>query len=900
MKKKLTLIICTFILFLNLLSAIEKEKQAVLERNKSLISLHSNRLFTPDYTFQTQPILLYNTTNDGFSTIQNGNSQSLNPITGNSYLFYSTKDANGGTKQRITAITSDGELLYSQPVYNDNSWEYQGGSASDPLTGNPFFVWTGDYPAVNSRSLWLSFESNQMISTRSLIISPESQHFFLNPSIYISSSPLSVNHKRLYVMYADQYINQTSYRLSYCDYTASIFNNSTFQETWTTINLPYFSEITQNSIYKCYPTLSVDGETIVVSGYTDAKEPIIDVENGEIIYPVHHVFILQNNNYGQGGWSIYTFNPERQINKPTNQGGVYDPSLVYATDFCIKPGENRRFNSSLLDNTLHLPGVFSVGFTRFGTDVWYMTLSQTIKDLQYNIDTHTLKVVDLYPKGDFPLDDQLMIPWDSDENGIPDQFYYNSANPNDSLNGQWLYNKNMYPHMHYNTNNTFNYQNLQIATDTQKGWIACLWQDSYKAYMNNQNGSFPDYESVPEVYISISNDKGINWTDPIILNSQNTLEFDNSIPSYFSLGPNIEVLDSQFGVLKLLYTDDNSYGNYLLNDGLNTGGKIKYASLKINFYPEVQDSVNHYETIWSGNPINPYHLNIQNCLIDIDSLEAGDEIGVFDGNLCVGIYKMESLVRDMIPILCSKNTLTTGTPNGYTAGHAVRIKLWRHRLQREYNQLENMEIEWINGTNSFVNQGSATVNLIANSAGFQVEKPTISVPSGYYEEMINVQLSCSTPGANIHYTTDGLIPTALSPIYSNPISVNQNTTLKVRAMLDYWAPSEADSTHYTFPEGNQDQSDLLTTILHRAYPNPFNPVTTIPYSIKRASEIQIEIYNIKGQRVKTLVKGFYKEGNYSVNWNGRDQNNKQVSSGVYFYRMVSKGYEKTCKLLYLK
>ena len=67
------------------------------------------------------------------------------------------------------------------------------------------------------------------------------------------------------------------------------------------------------------------------------------------------------------------------------------------------------------------------------------------------------------------------------------------------------------------------------------------------------------------------------------------------------------------------------------------------------------------------------------------------------------------------------------------------------------------------------------------------------------------------------------------------------------------------------------------------HPNPFNPSTTISFDIAQTSSfVTLEIFNIKGQKVRILVDGKLDAGNHSVIWNGKDNNNKSVSSGIYF------------------
>jgi len=72
------------------------------------------------------------------------------------------------------------------------------------------------------------------------------------------------------------------------------------------------------------------------------------------------------------------------------------------------------------------------------------------------------------------------------------------------------------------------------------------------------------------------------------------------------------------------------------------------------------------------------------------------------------------------------------------------------------------------------------------------------------------------------------------------------------------------------------------------YPNPFNPSTTIEFSIQNDSRVELSVYNIKGQKIKTLVNDNLTYGNYSINWNGTNERNESVSSGIYFYNLIVK------------
>ncbi|RLC46102.1 MAG: hypothetical protein DRH57_06735, partial [Candidatus Cloacimonadota bacterium] len=88
--------------------------------------------------------------------------------------------------------------------------------------------------------------------------------------------------------------------------------------------------------------------------------------------------------------------------------------------------------------------------------------------------------------------------------------------------------------------------------------------------------------------------------------------------------------------------------------------------------------------------------------------------------------------------------------------------------------------------------------------------------------------------------------------------------------------------------------------LTQNYPNPFNPDTKIAYQLPVASNVEISIYNIKGERVRTLVSGKKEAGYHSVIWNGKDNNNRTVSSGIYFYRINTDRFSDTKKMLLMK
>ncbi|MCK4427390.1 MAG: T9SS type A sorting domain-containing protein [candidate division Zixibacteria bacterium] len=88
--------------------------------------------------------------------------------------------------------------------------------------------------------------------------------------------------------------------------------------------------------------------------------------------------------------------------------------------------------------------------------------------------------------------------------------------------------------------------------------------------------------------------------------------------------------------------------------------------------------------------------------------------------------------------------------------------------------------------------------------------------------------------------------------------------------------------------------------LYQSYPNPFNNQTIIKYNLLKSCEVNLTIYNILGQRVKTLVEGYQEAGTKSINWDGKDEKGKDLASGIYFYQLRAGEVAQTKRMVLLK
>ncbi|NOY61330.1 MAG: T9SS type A sorting domain-containing protein [Calditrichaeota bacterium] len=97
--------------------------------------------------------------------------------------------------------------------------------------------------------------------------------------------------------------------------------------------------------------------------------------------------------------------------------------------------------------------------------------------------------------------------------------------------------------------------------------------------------------------------------------------------------------------------------------------------------------------------------------------------------------------------------------------------------------------------------------------------------------------------------------------------------------------------------GREHSAKPRTIRLAQNFPNPFNPSTTIQFELPKASQVEITIFNTRGQKVRSLMSSFLSPGEHQVEWNGRDDAGNKVSSGVYFYTLKSGQVYKMMKMI---
>lgn len=185
---------------------------------------------------------------------------------------------------------------------------------------------------------------------------------------------------------------------------------------------------------------------------------------------------------------------------------------------------------------------------------------------------------------------------------------------------------------------------------------------------------------------------------------------------------------------------------------------------------------------------------------------------------------------------------------------------------------------------TITNDGDATmIGTVMGNNIFKVKPASLTD----YANMVNYVIPAGL-SMNFHVM---IFPTA-EGTYNGELNITSDDPL----VQIYTVPLTA----VVLPTSAINDNAVLVNALKGNFPNPFNPETTVSFSIKQDSKVSIDIYNILGQKVKTLVSENLRAGNHAYKWNGKDDNGNSVSSGIYFYRMNAGSFSSTAKMVLMK
>lgn len=187
-----------------------------------------------------------------------------------------------------------------------------------------------------------------------------------------------------------------------------------------------------------------------------------------------------------------------------------------------------------------------------------------------------------------------------------------------------------------------------------------------------------------------------------------------------------------------------------------------------------------------------------------------------------------------------------------------------------------------------VNSGSFSPSNIEINQGDQIKwqhvsgtHTTTSGSPGNPDGLWNAPISPASPTFTRTFNTVGSFP-----YYCTPHQFTGNVIV------------DAPMGIFDDPSTNNAVPDLLT--LRQNFPNPFNAATQFEYSLDKDEQVEVAIYNILGQKVRTITEGMESGGLHQATWDGRDEHGDNAPSGIFFARLVTPSVMMTRKMVLLR
>ncbi|MCF7813744.1 MAG: T9SS type A sorting domain-containing protein [Candidatus Cloacimonetes bacterium] len=421
----------------------------------------------------------------------------------------------------------------------------------------------------------------------------------------------------------------------------------------------------------------------------------------------------------------------------------------------------------------------------------------------------------------------------------------------------------------------------------------------------------------PQTSVDSNNSIVLQWDDPsesysyihIWRKAYSDFGTNTGYPEYTGTAPSGTVdlptdpeaaTDPDYGWTKLTkanitsYTDtgmDRDYYYYAIYiEGLNgmpsaastVSPALSYWLGDVNATPDgvvTSDDISLFSAAWNTTPsgsildVGPTADNSRNALPEPDGAIDFEDLMIFAMNY--------------------ENTNYTA----YRSEHIYDPVPIRIDLELEYLNDEIVAKLILNQNNGFVKGVSIPIQFGSDLSFVSAQAGDIWPDGVFFDHIIKdnvVEISGSVLGGSSCIEGNGI----LAEVHFQITGSEDELQLQHMTARDIF---NSDLEIMNNPTGNDPNNIIpLVNSLGNNYPNPFNPTTTINFGLKEDCKVNITLYNIRGQKVKTLINDNMPAGQHQVIWNGKDDSGKTAASGVYFYKMQTDDFSKIRKAMLLK
>jgi hypothetical protein len=301
----------------------------------------------------------------------------------------------------------------------------------------------------------------------------------------------------------------------------------------------------------------------------------------------------------------------------------------------------------------------------------------------------------------------------------------------------------------------------------------------------------------------------------------------------------------------------------------------------------------HFTTVWSGNPLNPMSIIVTQATLDQVNLAAGDEIGIFDGAICVGAYKLTAPIDPNDPpfIIVSKDDPGTPVVDGYTEGHTIDYKIWKLISDFETSSvLHTFPFAPLFVFETFTQNETAVVILSGSSVPINTPVQNVTIPDGVSKCYNATQTIAVAGNGTTFLVENGGSATMIAG--QNILFLPGTTVQSGGYLLGYIAPNGPYCQSPAVPAVIAGEAELPASFENSSftiYPNPTTGKFILELKTENLMErVNVEIYGLHGEKVQTIDLVGERKHEFSLT---------DRPDGVYLIRVIVNGKAEHRKMI---
>ena len=575
----------------------------------------------PAYTFSTLPTALVTNFYDYMIGSYNGLPLRVIPtsVGGGYFATYHAKLQPTSTRRVFyTYIDATGTVQSNNEITETQIHEGFASLAVDPVDGKPLYAWHANVDA-DSQTETLFTADAFMAGIPGLFLPPviiadgpttiaspsfpaTTDNEFIWPTVVIGPSPTN-GMRRVYICMRNFVTHSSAPSenpyIAWADFNGTMIEEGSPALVWNYVTIPAMDDWNADAINWRRPFMAIAADAagnIYYAGYHYASADDVTIDENDLD-------VFKCDNYGQGTWThagrysnLATWNPNTGPGDPTGYF-TNEAGLPFAdTDLSWNIANSSHLNA-VFDNTgkLHIPALWALS----NNEGKYYPNTQFVKEFIFDPATGQITVNEVYPQKD-PSDtfNEWFTPWDMEAPWGEVDEYGGSAAAGyfPAIVTDWPF--PLWDATASTDNMTFHYNNYKMTEANSDGLMAAVWQNSYRARLTNfySDTDYTAWANVPEIYISVSQNNGNTWSEPIVLNNIETPALAGIKPMWVYPADKPITVGFADGhpiaKLGLMFYDDYTWGSFVQTPAYhpnNDGGRTMFMEIQIEYPVSADD-----------------------------------------------------------------------------------------------------------------------------------------------------------------------------------------------------------------------------------------------------------------------------------------------------------------------